>query len=199
MKVKQMDKFTRYCNFYFNQDVYKVLHRNEQNELHVDVLLYAPNEKYPFWKLVTMGVCDYKMPFAQNAIGNNNEYFLFVDKSVNLDKQNELRWYYDKLLTVALFAYKKNIHVSFGHSFEWKNEDSNDGVIGAYLSFPQILDDPNVLRFQYGFFKTTICLQVVLLRKNELDLLKEIGPQEFSERIYPSNNAPASVQSIFKP
>lgn len=74
MKTKEMDKLIQHCDTYFEQEDCMVLHPIVDDGLHIDVLLYKPNEKYPFWKLVTMGASDYKMPAIQNALGLQNEY-----------------------------------------------------------------------------------------------------------------------------
>lgn len=47
-------------------------------EPHIDALLYAPNEAYPFWKLVTAGASDYKMSAPRGALGKRNEYMMFM-------------------------------------------------------------------------------------------------------------------------
>ena len=88
MKTKEMDKLIKHFDTYFEQDDSTVLHPIVDDGLHIDVLMYAPNEKYPFWKLVTMGASDYKMPPIQNTVGLNNEYIMFIDSEIDLtDKE----------------------------------------------------------------------------------------------------------------
>lgn len=41
-----------------------------------------------------------------------------------------------------------------------------------------------LLRCKLGLLKTTVCLQVTLLNKPEMERLLEIGPQQFSEYLY---------------
>ena len=100
-------------------------------------------------------------------------------------------WYYEKLLTVATFAYYNKTHITYAHSFEWKNEDSNDEMIAAFIEFPQIIGTTEILRCKLGFMKTVACLQVVLLNKEELDKLMEIGPMAFSDYLYPEDGSKA--------
>ena len=62
------------------------------NEFHIDILLYGPTDKFPYWKMVTMGAGDYQMPPAKNTIARRNEY-LYTDASVlfscqGLDKRS---------------------------------------------------------------------------------------------------------------
>ena len=188
MKIKHMDKLTRHFDKYFEQSDCIVLHPIVDGGLHIDVLLYKPNEKYPFWKLVTMGASDYKMPKIPNTIGGFNEYIMFVDKGEDMNDSKIASWYYNKLAMVASFAYHNKMHITYAHSFEWQNEDTDDEMIAAFIEFPQIIQDIGVLRCKMSMLKTVICLQVVLLNKNDLDQLMEIGPQAFSYYLYPEND-----------
>ncbi len=189
MKTKEMDKLIKHFDTYFEQDDSTVLHPIVNDGLHIDVLMYAPNEKYPFWKLVTMGASDYKMPPIQNTVGLNNEYIMFIDSEIDLTDKEVLMWYYEKLLSVATFAYYNKTHITFAHSFEWKNEDPNDEMIAAFIEFPQIIGTTEILRCKIGLMKTVACLQVVLLNKEELEKLMEIGPIAFSDYLYPEDDS----------
>ncbi len=195
MKTNEMDKLIKHFDTYFEQTDSMVLHPIVDNGHHVDVLLYQPSETYPFWKLVTMGASDYTMPKIEHTLGRNNEYIMFVDKAVDLNDREVLNWYHNKLMMVATFAYEQKTHVTYGHSFEWENEDESDEMIAAYLEFPQVIPNVKVLRCKLGLFKTATCLQVVLLNRQELDRLMEIGPEAFSEYLYPENGDKAHFLS----
>ena len=56
MKQREMEKLTTHFDTYFSQNDCRVLHPLVDDGFHVDVLIYEPNEKFPFWKLCTMGV-----------------------------------------------------------------------------------------------------------------------------------------------
>ena len=189
MKLSEMEKLTQHCNLYFEQTDPLVLHPIVDVGLHIDVLIYKPNEKYPFWKLVTAGAGDYKMPAVPNALGLHNEYMMFVASDVDLTEKEVLTWYYNKLLLVATFAYYNKTHISYAHSFQWKNEDPDDEMVAAFLEFPQILATAASVRCKVGMFKTLVCLQVVLLNQQDLDRLMELGPQEFSNYLYPEDGS----------
>ena len=92
MKNKEMEKFINHCDFYFEQSDCTVLHPVIDTGLHIDVLVYKPNTKYPFWKLVTMGASDYKMPAIQNTVGLYNEYMMVVDSDIDLSDKEVLKW-----------------------------------------------------------------------------------------------------------
>ena len=184
-----MDKLIKHFDLYFEQNDSIVIHPIVDDGLHIDVLMYTPNEKYPFWKLVTMGASDYKMPPVQKTVGLYNEYMMFVDSEIDLTNKEVLMWYYEKLLNVATFAYYNNTHVTFAHSIEWKNEDPDDEMVAAFVEFPQIIETTEILRCKLGLMKTVACLQVILLNKEELEKLMEIGPLAFSDYLYPEDDS----------
>ena len=188
MNVNKMNKFMKHCDRYFEQTDCTVLHPVVEGPCHVDVLLYKPTGKYPFWKLVTMGASDYKMPPVKNTIAMRNEYIMFVDKDEDLTDREIALWYHKKLMGVALFAYAQKTHITYSHSFEWENEDPADEMIAAFIEFPQVIEDAGILRCKLGLFETTACLQVVLLNKTELEKLMQIRAQAFSEFLYPEDN-----------
>lgn len=189
MKTKEMDRFIEHLDTHFGQNDCTVMHPIVDDGLHIDVLKYKPTEKYPFWKLVTMGASDYKMPPIKNTVGYNNEYMMFVDKDVDLDDENTFIWYYHELLVVATFAYDNKTHITYGHSIEWENEDPDDEMIAAFIEFPQIMESVDILRCKISLLKVVTCLQVVLLNKDELNRLFEIGPAQFSEYLYPADGS----------
>lgn len=187
MKVKEMNKFINHCDIYFEQEESIVLHPDNDSEIHIDVLLYKPNKKYPFWKLVTMGASDYKMPSVPNTISLYNEYMMFVDKDVDMKDKDIISWYYDKLFLISTYAFYNNTHITYGHSMEWENVDKDDEMVAAFIEMPQILESVGVLNCKLGLFKTVACLQVVLLNSKELKKLLKIGPQDFSNYLYPED------------
>ncbi|MBQ7343169.1 MAG: suppressor of fused domain protein [Clostridia bacterium] len=195
MKVKEMEALTKHFDKYFEQSDSMVLHPIVDAGFHVDVLVYKPTEKYPFWKLATMGASDYKMPKIQNTVGSNNEYVMFVDKEEDLSDKETLVWYYNKLMLVATFAYYNKTHITYSHSFEWKNEDPDDEMIAAFIEFPQVIEDAGILRCKTGLFKTATCLQVVLLNGGELEMLIKGGRQAFSNYLYPEDGGKAHFLS----
>lgn len=188
MKPKQMDKLTEHFDWYFEQTDCLVVHPIYDDGFHIDVLLYEPTEKYPFWKLVTMGVSDYKMPKISKTFGRRNEYIMFVSKDEDLHDTETVAWYRSKLVMIASYAKVCNTHVTYGHSIEWENDDPDDEMIAAFIEMPQIIPDSGILRCRLGAFKTVTCLQTVLLNRDELNMLLKIGPQAFSNFLYPEDD-----------
>lgn len=184
MTKNEMKKLMNHFNKYFEQEDPVVLHPINMNP-HIDILKYAPTEKYHFWKLATMGACDYKMN-GKNSLGDRNEYMMFIDADENLDDNAILDWYYTQLLEIALYPVLNNEFLSYGHSLEWKIDEGEE-IAGAFMEFPQIIKDTGILRCKLGLMKTVICLQAVLLMKSDMELLMNIGPERFSEYLYPEN------------
>lgn len=192
MNLKSMDKLTEHLDRYFGQNDCLVMHPVvDMGDSHIDVLIYKPNEKYPFWKLVTMGASDYKMPVKNNnAVSAYNEYMMFVHGDEDLTDKEKVSWYCYRLLEAAVFAKSNNTVITWGHSMEWQFEDGEE-MCAAFIDFPQIIEDVGVLRCKLGLMKTAACLQVTLLNRNELNKLLEIGPQEFSNYLYPEDGTAA--------
>ncbi len=190
MKLKHMDKLMAHFDHYFEQTDCQVIHPVVDVKPHIDVLLYKPTEKLPFWKLVTMGTSDYKMPRVsggRSSCFRFNEYIMFVDGDLDLNDPEVIGWYYNKLMTVALYPYFSKSYISYGHSFEWEKDDPEDEMSAAFIEFPQVIDDVRVVLCKLSPMKTVACLQVVLLNEAELERLKEIGPEKFSEYLYPDD------------
>ena len=73
------------------------------DDIEIVVLLYAPNDKYPFWKIATIGCSEIEHKLKSKTV--YNEYVIFVNKEENLETNISLRnWYYDMLLVPDGFA-----------------------------------------------------------------------------------------------
>lgn len=178
---KEMDLLqAHYCR-YFEQDNPLILHPSAP-DAHIDILKFEPTEKYPFVKLATMGASEFRMK-GKNPLGNRNEYMMFIDAGEKLNDNATLGWYLNKLADISLFAVLNETMVSYGHSLEWN--ESGEEIVGAYLEMPQIIEDSGILRCRLGLLKTAVCLQATLLNQAEMDQLAKIGPQAFSEYLYP--------------
>ena len=68
--------------------------------------------------------------------------------------------------------------------------DENSDMVGAYLEMPQMIQDTGILRCKLGLMKTTACLQVILLTREEIDRKLEIGAEQFSYFLYPEEGRP---------
>lgn len=177
MKTSEMEKLTRHYDKYFRQTNAVVIHPCVHEDIHIDGLLYEPDGSYPFWKLASMGASDYAMN-GKNALGNRNEYMLFIDPAVDMHDKAVAIKYFDILTRTALFAHENDCFVSYGHSMEFAADDAD--VAGVYIELPQAVKDTGILRCRLSPFKKAICLQIVTLDKQALARLLEVGNEEFS-------------------
>lgn len=186
MREKEMDRLMQHFNTYFqHRGEPKVIHPIVM-EPHIDALLYEPNEVYPYWKLVTMGASDHRMRVPRGALGNRNEYIMFISPDEDMKDAEVAYWYFNRLMETASYSIDTGVPVSYGHSMEWQR-DGEEEMVGAYLELPRLVEDTGILRCKLGFMKTAICLQVVLLTRAEIDRLLEIGPEAFSGYLYPED------------
>ena len=188
MNLKQMDKLVKHFDTYFQQSDCTVRHPIVM-EPHIDVLIYKPNDAFPYWKMVTMGASDYKMPAPKNPFGNRNEYMMFIAPSEDMTKAEVANWYYNKLLTIAFYPIDAKTFITYGHSVEWAPNDEEE-MVSAFLEMPQIVENIGVLRCKLGLIKTVTCLQVIILNREETNKLLQIGPEAFSNFLYPNEGKP---------
>lgn len=188
MNSREMNKLIRHFDTYFRQSDYTVLH-SPNTEPHIDILCYRPNNAVPYWKLVTMGASDCRMPAPKGALGDRNEYMMFIDPGEDLTDKAILNQYVRYLMEVAFYPISSKRFITYGHSVEW-TPDEGEEMVCAYLEMPQVIEDPSVLRCKLGLLKTAVCLQVVLLTRAETDKLLQIGPEQFSYFLYPEDDSP---------
>lgn len=169
---------------YFEDDEPQVLHPMQDiMGYHIDCLVYRPNERYPFWKLVTMGASDFKMP-KSNAIADRNEYIMFIDKNEDLYNQDILNWYYGHILDIATYPIQCNKVLTYGHDITWETDEE---MCGAYIELPQIIPDSSIVKLKLGLMKEIAFLQIMLLNKMEFALMQDIGNEQFSYYLYPTD------------
>jgi hypothetical protein len=187
MKNKEMNKLIKHFEFYFNQDCEKIYHDNNE-DIHIDILLFEPNDQYPFYKLVTMGASDYAMPKVNSTLPNRNEYIIFLSKDVEVNSE-DFNWYINFLSYVSKYAFYENTNISVGHNIELA-PNSHPNFKNAFILFPEIIEDSWVLRCQLGMFKTCACLQVMPITENENAKNLSIGSEEFHNCFYPEEGEP---------
>lgn len=188
MNTKEMDMLIAHFDKYFEQDDSVVLHPTANMNPHIDALLYKPTEKYPFWKLVTMGASDYKMSAPRNTLGNRNEYIMAIDSAEDMTESKVANWYYSMLLEIAAYPAISNSFITYGHSIEW-TADAGEEMTGAYIEFPQMIENTGILRCKLGAFKTAICLLAVLINRTEMDKLLKDGSESFSYYLFPEDES----------
>lgn len=187
MEQKEQKRFIRHCEKYFGQKCKGKLAQQGNYEIEVEVLLFAPNKKYPFWKMVTMGVSDYQMPNANPALPDRNEYMLFFDKYVLVEEgRTDWFWYYEFLMRTATYAYFNKCYVSFAHSIDINTREQTD-MVAANILLPEVIRDTKILRCKLAKDKTCACLQVMPITEDELQEKLKIGAKNFVDKFYPQD------------
>ena len=195
LTVEQMDLFTSHCDEYLGQDNSLVLHPIiSDSSLHVDVLLYKPTADLPYWKMVTMGASDYRMPVDDHypfadQYGDRNEYIIFIDGSEDLENRDICFSYYRYLNMIAYYPPYAECLITYGHSCEWET-DVGEEMAGAYLELPMIMEDVEFAFFELEPDHKIVILQPVLLTRAEIDMLLTIGSEQFDYYLYPEDGRP---------
>lgn len=168
------------------EDTYTyALHCEQEGFLTMDVLIYVPTKDYPFWKLVTMGASAHEMKKEIESLPSRNEYMMFVPESVDIvHNADELYWYYNWMVQVAMYPYVYSEYISYAHTLELEGKEEE--MVGAVLLFPQVLP-PSVLKCDLGEGKECACLQIMPITKDEIELKREIGAKKFVELFYPTD------------
>lgn len=184
MRLTEMNRYTAHLSRYFQQEEGDciVLHPRNHRKIHIDMLLFKPSRELPFWKLSTMGAGDYKLPLTSSQ---RNEFLMFLPEDTDLSQAETLTWFCDVLLTVALYPMENHIAVRFGHSIVWGEQPGTD-MVCACLQLPSPVSDPGFFKCRLGPFKQVSCLQVVLLTRQETEVLQKLGPEKFLDVLYPA-------------
>ena len=188
MKPREMEIFENHCNKYLRQDNFLVYHSEKLRKPHIDFLKYPPTDYLPYWKLVTMGASDIKMPHCKNTLGHRNEYIILIDPDTDLSNHEIFAWFGNKLLMIALYPKYARTHITYGHSVEWREEEDS-GMVGAFLEVPQFLESVESVTCKLSAFKQITLLQPIMLTREETDRLLKIGPEQFSYYLYPDDGS----------
>ena len=125
MNTKEMDKLMAHFDKYFKQSDCQVLHPLAMTP-HIDTLVYKPTDELPYWKLVSMGASDYRMPAKKAFLGDRNEYMMFIDAQEDLNDKETLDRYVMYLIEIARYPISNHCYITYGHSVEWKPEDDEE-------------------------------------------------------------------------
>lgn len=172
MNTDAMEKLIAHFERCFGQETDTVLHSTAGTDPHIDVLVFAPTQKYPFWKLCTMGASDCKMPKREGVrygktASPYNEYVMFLDPSLRVEKDSDdWKWYWKVLMETALFPFRSGEALVATDTVDLGLDGPMKGVV---LLFPEAVEDTSVLRCRLGLGKTAVCLQVMPVTSEEMD------------------------------
>lgn len=197
MNKRKFFKIVNHYNKYFEQEAQDMLEfdGNIDESMPIDVIVYKPTQKYPFWKLATVGASDYKMPKHKSAIARRNEYVMFLDKYIDISPESkEYDWYYKFLMLTAYAPRDLEEFISYAHTIELNDSDNDDNnqesnkLPISLLLMPEVIEDVRILKCKLGLFEKCACLQVMPITKEEY----ELGLKKIEEKIYGKNHEPNS-------
>lgn len=105
-----------------------VMHEIVSPDIHLDVAVVPPNEKYPYYKLVTMGMGAYRMnvpdEFKKYKL-EHAELVIFLPPDWNIKSSDERDfWPIRQLKSIARLPIYNDTWLGYGHSIT-ANEDSS--------------------------------------------------------------------------
>lgn len=189
MNKRKFFKIVNHYNKYFEQEAQDMLEfgGDVDESMPIDVIVYKPTQKYPFWKLATVGASDYKMPKHKSAIARRNEYVMFLDKYIDISPESkEYDWYYRFLMLTAYSAKDLGEYISYSHTIELTNSQENWPI--SLLLMPEAIQDSRILRCKLGLFDKCAIFQVMPITKEEW----EKGFDFLEEKFYGENREPNS-------
>lgn len=192
MNDKQRAALNKHFDRYFGQECHAVMSAEESTLLPVRILLYQPNEQFPFWKLVTVGASDYKLPAKVPPFTRFNEYMMFVSADVDLTQSEEFSWYANLLMITAQYPAEEKTVFSYCHSLEMQEvfEEYEGEMCAITVLLPEAIPDLNVLFCKTGLFKKVTCLQIMPITRKELQYkLRCNDVRAFNELFYPADDS----------
>jgi hypothetical protein len=181
MNERQVDRLAAHFDKYFEQSRAGVMRSNAIEDL--QVFLYAPTQKYPFWKMVTAGASDVICE------GERTEVMIFIDGRTPLMQDartvnpGEIAWYFNVLVNSAL--YPKNT----GHAIRYRKViefDCGSGMRGVTALLPKVIDDVGIFTCQINENKVVHCYLMITVTEQEINDFKKNGVDYLDSYFYPA-------------
>ena len=181
-------KLFKHYNKYFGDKPTVMSTATNHDDIEIVVLLYAPNDKYPFWKIATIGCSEIEHKLKNKTV--YNEYVIFVNKEENLETNISLRnWYYDMLLVPDGFARDTKKPVVYGCDIVFEDDESKEEMVGICLLFPQIITEPKFFVFNQNPLKQITIFQVMPITHFEKEIIASDGIKVCEKLFYPENDS----------
>lgn len=183
MTDKQRQKLIEHYEHYLGSPHLMGLRNHEIEGSPIDVLIFAPNKQYPYWKLVTIGASD-------NIVAGKfrQEYMMFIperERIMNtLSETNPavLNWYYSLLMNAAMGPRK-------GRSAIYRTvvgmEFPDSDMKGYMLMLPANLKDTGVLYCKLNENKVVMSLNVMPLTGEEVEMARREGNESLEQYLQP--------------
>ena len=124
--------------------VKSVFHELVPEEMHIDIYVVEPTEKFPFYRLFTCGMGAKKMELPAQARGKRPERielmitlpadWKFDDESM---KNENFYWPVGLLKYLARFPWNESTWLGFGHTIPLQKFAENTELSGVLLNYPE--------------------------------------------------------------
>ena len=179
MEISEKKHIIKHFERIFKQKCKSFLSQQGDYEVDIDVMLFEPNKKFPFWKMVTLGASDYQMPSNQSDFADRNEYMLFFDKfTIVSEDRTDWHWYYEFLMRTATYAYFNKCRITYGNSIDINTREKTD-MEAAYIIVPLILKNSKAYTCRITKNKLCNCFQVLPITEDELKEKIKLGSEKF--------------------
>lgn len=174
MNDRQIEKLITHFDKYFQSPYAGKLGNTAIKDIPTDVYVYAPTEKYPFWKLATIGASD-----AVLSDGSRHEYVMYIDMKeplmTTIDHINHsvMAWYYNVLMHASRTGLNNGQPIVCNSVIESNIPDSE--MAGYMYLLPMAVADPGIYKCDLNENKHLTVLEVMPITEKELNIAKEKG------------------------
>lgn len=165
-----------------------VLHESVSPDIHLDVAMLAPNEEYPCWRLVTLGMGAFEMPvpeYLQGSFLERAELVLALpaDWPVQNTDESDAYWPIRLLKDAARMPVLQNSWLGWGHTIAWAEPfDSSTGLCAAMAASPAGFEPgAGICRLPGG--QRVNFYQIVPLYRQEVDFKQENDAEALLDRL----------------
>lgn len=114
----------------------------------ITTFVFKPTDEMPFWKLCTIGACDYLMPERDIGWGRKanrrNEYVMFISEEVDVSENNTEWLILNSLLwSTAEYAFNEKDNLTVSDTIDMGLKGKYCGVV---LLLPEALKTPKIVK-----------------------------------------------------
>ena len=176
--------------------VKSVFHELTSDDMHIDIYIVAPTEKYPYYTLFTCGMGAKKMTLPGNAAGkvpDRIELMLTLPPDWQFNEvcgENEkYDWPIGLLKYLARFPWEESSWLGWGHTIQLAQFAENTKLDSVFLNYPENYP------FEIGHIdlaagRTVQFVNVVPVYKEEMDYKLAHGPEALEKLLGDSLYAP---------
>ena len=160
----------------------QVIHENESEGFHLDLLVVPPTEEDDFYQIVTMGAGAYRMNVPETLKDDEleyAEYIMYLPKDWPVDKlDDDCAWPYYVLRSAARLPMRQNSWLGYGHTI-LEHSDGSQFAEGAGFNSTLLINTFSLkgetLKLRLSSGKLINFYLLVPLYPDELKFKKKFG------------------------